>query len=133
AAIQYQVRVLEMDGLGWRESLYSRLRPVAHQGSTTVWTAGRDLTRALADRAVRVVTGPRVVAPSEVTAQVAQSSIRKVASRWTRHADGPIDRAITVAYTPDLEELRDGYQLTVSGRKIDQGILARMVVDETRV
>ncbi|MHC5541979.1 hypothetical protein ACYOEI_27480, partial [Singulisphaera rosea] len=46
--MQYQVRVLEMDGLGWRETLYSRLQPAARQGNATVWTGDGAVVAALA-------------------------------------------------------------------------------------
>src|SRR3954454_21901392 len=96
--IQYHVKLLEMDGLGWRESLYTRLRPVTRQGACNVWTADRDLTRPLTDRASRVVMSPHVMAQSDAVAHFARRSSRRVASQLTRHADGPVDHAVAVAY-----------------------------------
>ncbi|MCA1684498.1 MAG: hypothetical protein LC745_00630, partial [Planctomycetia bacterium] len=51
-AIAYQLKIVEMNGLGWRSSLYSQLQPVARQGSATVWTATRETANRLADRAL---------------------------------------------------------------------------------
>jgi hypothetical protein len=131
--IQYQVKLLEMDGLKWRESLYSRLVPIARQGNCAVWTASRDVVKPLVERAERVVMNPRVLAHSDAAAHYSQRTTRRVASQLTRHADGPVDHAIAVAYTPDFEEVREGCQFTVSGRKLDQGMLIKLVVDETRI
>lgn len=131
--IQYHVKLLEMDGLKWRESLYSRLVPVTRQGGCSVWTAGRDVARPLAERASRVVMSPQVLAQSDAVAHYSQRTTRRVASQLTRHADGPVDHAIAVAYTPDFEDLREGCQLSVSGRKLDQGVLVKLVVEETRI
>src|SRR4051812_35803557 len=60
--IGYQVKLLEMNGLGWREALYARLRPVKRQVNATVWTADRELAAELAKCAGDVLTAPRVTA-----------------------------------------------------------------------
>ena len=132
-AIAYHVRFLEMDGLGWRESLYPRLSPVARRGTATVWTAAREVVPDLKSRALNVVPAPRVVAKSGAVAHLSVRKTRKVAADMTRHADGPFDHATRVAYTPEYEELREGFQATVTGRKLDQGVLARLVLEDSRV
>lgn len=129
----YQVKLLEMDGLGWRESIYSRLQPVARQGTCTIWTAGRDLMKPLMEKASHVVMNPQVMAMSDSMAHYSHRTSRRVASQLTRHADGPIDHAVAVAYVPHFEEVREGCQFTLTGRKLDQGILTRVIVEETRV
>jgi hypothetical protein len=131
--IQYRVKLLEMDGLNWRESLYARLQPIARQGSCAVWTANREVSKAVVDRASRVLMSPQVLAEPDAVAAYSQRTIRKVASQLTRHADGPLDQAVAVAYTTSHEDLREGCQFTMAGRKLDQGMLVKMVVEETRV
>ncbi|MHC5539803.1 hypothetical protein ACYOEI_16410, partial [Singulisphaera rosea] len=84
-------------------------------------------------RAARVVMAPRVTAAPESLAHVSQLVTHKVTAQLTRHADGPVDQAIAVAYTPEQEDVRDGCQFTISGRKLDQGVLAKVVVDDTRI
>ena len=42
-AIAYTVRIVETEGLGWREAVLTRLTPVTRQGAATVWTASRDV------------------------------------------------------------------------------------------
>ncbi len=133
APIAYRVRFLEMDGPGWRETLYSQLRPVARRGTVTVWTAGRTALAALNGRAVSVVQAPRVIARSGGMAHLSMKKTRKVVTDLNRHADGPFDHATRVAYTPEYEDIRDGFNASVTGRKLDQGILARVVLDESRV
>ena len=122
-----------MKGLGWRESLYSRLQPVTRQGGATVWTADHETVEALVARSSPVVRAPRVSSPEKAAARVTQSSTRKLATHLTRHADGPVDRAVPVSYTPDYEEVGEGFQMTISGREIDQGVLAWVLLEETRV
>ena len=122
-----------MDGPGWRETLYSQLRPVARRGTATVWTADRDAFVPLNGRAVSVVQAPQVIARSGGMAHLSMKKTRKVATDLTRHADGPFDHATRVAYTPEYEDLREGFHATVTGRKLDQGVLARVVLDDSRV
>ncbi|SIO03309.1 hypothetical protein SAMN05444166_2126 [Singulisphaera sp. GP187] len=131
--IQYRVKLLEMDGLKWRESIYARLQPVSRQGSCSIWTANQELIKPLVDQASRVLMSPQVMADPDAMAVYSQRTTRKVASQLTRHADGPVDHALAVAYTTDHEDLREGCQFTMSGRKLDQGMLVRMVVEETRI
>ncbi|WP_406700807.1 hypothetical protein V5E97_18630 [Singulisphaera sp. Ch08] len=131
--IQYRVKLLEMDGLKWRESIYARLQPVARQGSCVIWTANQEVIKPLVDRASRVLMSPQLMADPDAVAAYSQRTTRKVASQLTRHADGPLDHAVAVAYTTDHEDLREGCQFTMSGRKLDQGMLVRMVVEEVKV
>jgi hypothetical protein len=122
-----------MEGLGWRESIYSRLQPVTRQGTCTIWTAGRDLMKPLMEKASHVVMNPQMLAMSESMAHYSHRTSRRVASQLTRHADGPVDHAVAVAYLPHFEDVREGCQFTLSGRKLDQGILTKVIVEETRV
>lgn len=131
--IRYHVRLLEMEGVKWRESLYSRLTPVSRQGGSAVWTADREVARSLSDRAGRVMLAPQVLAQPGAVAHFSQRATRKVASQLTRHADGPVDHAIAVAYTPDFQDVREGCQFAIVGRKLDQGMLVKIVVEESRV
>ncbi|WP_422930586.1 hypothetical protein [Singulisphaera sp. PoT] len=131
--IQYHVRVLEMNGLEWREATYSKLTPVAKQGNATVWTVDAEAAQAIAERAGRVVMSPQVMTQSEAVAHFSNRTTRRVVSKLTRLADGPFDHAVAVAYSPDFEDVRDGCQFTFTGRKLDQGVLTKVVVEETQV
>lgn len=131
--IAYEVRFLKMNGLEWRGTFYSHLQPVATQGGTTVWTSDRETTRKLAETDSRVTKAPRVNAMPRSPVTIVDRASRKVASGVTRLADGPFDHATRVAYTPNYQVLSEGSMITMSGRKLDQGILACVVIDETRV
>ena len=116
-----------------RESLYSRLQPVTRRGSTTVWTASREVIDSLTGRSSQVLQAPQVVSAEKTVAHVSQSSTRRLATHLTRHPDGPVDHAVSVAYTPDYEEVGEGYKMTVSGRQLDQGVLAHLLLEDTRI
>ena len=42
AQVTYTVRMVDADGVGWREAVFCRLKPVTRQGSATVWTFPRE-------------------------------------------------------------------------------------------
>src|SRR4051794_6833438 len=131
--VQFRVRLLEMDSLSWREPLYNKLHPVARQETCAVWTCDREVAKSLSEMSARVVMSPQLLAEPGAVAHFSQKSSRRVVSQLTRHADGPVDHAVSVAYAPDIEELREGCQFTMSGRQLDQGMLVKLVVDESRI
>jgi hypothetical protein len=131
--ITYDVSVLTVQGLEWRSTFFAELQPVTSQGGGTVWTASGETARRLAELDSKVLRAPRMMAGPRAVAHISDRANRKVASGVTRLADGPFDQATRVAYTPHYEEIREGLALTLTGRKLDQGVLACMVVDETRV
>ncbi|GAC1474572.1 MAG: hypothetical protein NVSMB9_25190 [Isosphaeraceae bacterium] len=129
AMITYQVRLLEMNGLEWRTSVYSQLQPVARQGTATVWTAPRSLASTLTEKAARVLAVPQVTAYSQARATIYQNKTRNVVREISREADGPVNHASFVGYTPKLENESEGWSAKVAGRKIDQGVLTNVVLD----
>jgi hypothetical protein len=131
--IAYNVRVLNMNGLEWRGALFSQLRPVACRGGSTVWTTSRETAQKLADRDPKGLTAPRVTTASQSVAHLFQRTNRKVSSGLNRLADGPFDHATQVAYTPSYEQVREGWAITLTGRKIDQGVLVCAVLEDTRI
>jgi hypothetical protein len=132
--VQFRVKLLEMDGLSWRETLYNKLQPVTRQETCTVWTCDREVAKTLAEKSARVLMSPQLMAEPGAVAHFSQKASRRVVSQLTRHADGPVDHAISaVAYAPDVEELREGCQFTMSGRQLDQGMLIKLVADDSRI
>jgi hypothetical protein len=131
--ISYDVRVLKMNGLEWRGAFYSQLQPITSQKGGAVWTASRETAERLAELDPNGLKAPRMTASSQGLAHFSDRGNRKVASGLARLADGPFDHATRVAYTPQYEEIRDGLALTMTGRKLDQGVLACVVLDESRV
>ncbi len=136
--IMYETWVVEMDGLGWRETMGHDLQLVTRQGGATVWTAPEGVVKPLLDKMAesskdRLLRAPRVTARSQHVATISTNETRKLATKLTRHADGPVNCASAVAYTPDYEEVHTGFRVTMSGRKLDQGVLAKLVAEDTRI
>ena len=127
----YNVRVLTMDGLDWRTSSYTRLQPVAHQGTSTIWTADRALAASLADRA-------KGSSPCHTIMAVGEAALTKVdavnyIAAMDRVADGPMNQSSAIAFMPRPEQLEERFSIKVSGRKIDQGVLTKIALEETHV
>ena len=131
--ISYSVQSIEMIGLGWRGEFFNRLQPVTSQGGATVWTTGVEAARALAEKAPKSLKAPRVTSASQAVAHVLHRNNRKFASSVRRSAPGAGDEITRVAYTPSYEEVREGFAISLSGRKIDQGVLTCVALDETTV
>ena len=127
----YQVRVLTMDGLDWRTSSYTRLQPVAHQGTSTIWTADRALAASLADRAKGTSPCHTITAVGEAVMTKADS-VNYVAA-MDRVADGPINQSSAIAFVPRPERIEEKFAIRVAGRKLDQGVLTKLAIEETHV
>jgi hypothetical protein len=127
----YQVRVLTLDGLDWRTSSYSRLQPVAHQGTSTIWTADRALAASLLDRAKGSSPCHTIMAVGEAVMTKADA-VNYIAAVG-RVADGPVNQSSAIAFVPRPEQLEERFSIKVEGRKLDQGILTKMVLEETHV
>jgi hypothetical protein len=131
--ITYQWKFMEVDGPGWRSALHPQLQQVARQGAATVWTASRETASKLAEMASSVVGSPRVTADPQGRSTVHSGTVRRLVTEVTREADGPVNHASFVGYVPRLEAFQEGYSAEVSGRKLDQGLLASLTLVNSRI
>jgi len=122
---------VEAEGLGWREAVFTRLKPVTRQGAATVWTVPRDATTRLLEQVTKnpsgtVVQTPKITAFSGVAASVHFRSNRKLVTRVAWKGDD---------YAPEAaaEDVRVGWHTTMVGRKLDQGILVQIVLEDTQI
>ncbi len=131
--VGYQIKVLEMKGLEWRGDLHDKLTPVARQGGATIWTASRDLLPLLTKESGQVVYSPKAATGQEVPAQIRNQLQRAIVANLKRVADGPFGQATRLSYQPEIDHVRESFSIAVRCRKLDQGVLARVVIDETRL
>ena len=127
----FQVRVLTLDGLEWRTSSYSRLQPVTRQGTSMIWTADRALAALLTDRARSTTAYGKIMATGEA-AMTRVEPVNYIAS-MDRYADGPINQSSAIAFMPRPDRVDERFAVKLSGRKLDQGILARIALEDTHV
>ena len=133
--IACEVQVVTVEGLGWRDAAYSRLKPAARQGSATVWTADRELKAKLEQACVsgRSVKAPKVSANPEAVATVNSDRVQDYISHVDRISDGPINAGTMLAFHPEVGTIREGFNAVFAGRRLDQGVLAKVKVTESHV
>jgi hypothetical protein len=131
APISYTVKMVEADGVGWRASAMSQLKPVTRQGAATVWTLPRSASKNLIQEIKNsspnaVVQGPRVIALPGVPASIQVRQNRKFVTQVAWNGDDSAPQG-----TP--EDVRIGWHTTLVGRKLDQGILVKIVFEDTEI
>ena len=129
--IQYTVRFVETEGLGWREAVFTRLTPVTRQGSATVWTVPGDVRSRLLQSALEKQGSPVVQTPviKAWSGSPVHFSIRKNQQLITQVAWDGNDRP----ETGKPETVRTGPVGTMTGRQLDQGVLVQLVLEDTEV
>ncbi len=131
APICYTVKMVEAEGVGWRASAMSHLRPVARQGAATVWTLPKGATKSLIHEISKkpsgvVVQSPRLVALSGMPAAIQIRQNRKFVTQVAWDGDEAAPKG-------SPEEVRVGWHSTIVGRKLDQGILVKIVFEDTEI
>jgi hypothetical protein len=129
AQITYNVQMVETQGVGWREGVFTRLKPVTRQGSATVWTVPRDAAKQLLDEFSRcpnakILAAPKVTALSGAPAAVQFRNNRPLVTQvaWSGQE---------AAAEAAPEHVRAGWHTTMVGRKLDQGVLVQVVFEDT--
>jgi hypothetical protein len=129
--ITYTVRMVEADGVGWREAVFASLKPVTRQGSATVWTLPLDASTHLLNIVTKnpsasVVQAPKVTSQSGSPATIQCRSKRQLVTQvaWNNQESSP---------SSIPENIRVGWHTTLVGRKLDQGILVQLVFEDTVV
>lgn len=102
--IEYRVRFLDVDGLTWRESLASQFHRVKTEGPATAWTAPRHVGESLAKSGAKILAAPACLVEENKKAEI----------RWSA-TEGKGDAQS---------------RLAMSGRKLDQGVLTHIVVED---
>jgi hypothetical protein len=130
--IIYTVRYIQAEGLGWREAVFTRLKPVSRQGAATVWTVPQDATTRLLEQvtmspAGTILQAPRLTAFSGATASIHSRSSRKLVTQAAWNGDDHVPQTVAP------ENVRVGWHTTMVGRKLDQGILVQIVLEDTEV
>jgi hypothetical protein len=129
--IRYTVRFIETEGMCWREAVFTRLTPVTRQGGATVWTAPgnvkqRLLQQALQDRDSRPIQTPEIHAWSGSPVHFSIHNSRSLVTQVAWDGDDRPEPG-------KRETVRTGPVGTMTGRKIDQGILVQLVLQDTEV
>jgi hypothetical protein len=131
ALITYTFRYVETEGLGWREDVITRLKPVARQGGATIWTAPDDVaTRLLASvatsPAAKMLQSPKVKGSNGAPVHLMSRCNRELVTQVSWNAGSH-------KTTRAPEKVRTGWVATMVGRALDQGVLVRLVLEDTEI
>lgn len=129
--ISYQVRVVEVDGLGWRGRLAEQLHRVERPGPAMVWTAGRAILPGLVEGA-KVVQAPKVSSGGTTPVAVTVDATMEVSTVCCA-SKGEACATRKAAGCASDPHARNGLHLELKGRKLDQGVLAHVVADDNSV
>jgi len=117
--------------VGWREAVFTRLKPVTRQGAATVWTLSHDATKRLLNEvsknpATHVLEAPKVTSFDGAPATIFFRRNQKLVTQVAWNGD-------EVAPEGASEAVRVGWHTTMVGRKLDQGILVKLVFEDTEI
>jgi len=125
--LSYQFQVVELHGLKWREAALSVLRPVTRQGAVQVWTAPRDFLRCLPEESLAgCLTVPCLSAAPQTPAHLTTKKHRVYVCSEPGYRGAELQPAET-------QSIREGLTATIAGRKLDQGVLVQLVLEDTDV
>ncbi|MGO9598403.1 MAG: hypothetical protein ACLP7Q_10485 [Isosphaeraceae bacterium] len=124
--INYEFRIVEVHGLQWREAASHGLKPVTSRGGVNVWTAPRDFFKSLPQETLIETAKPTLRSVAQAAAHMTMRKNRPFVTQvaWRGEGEGPRETT---------EIVREGVAATVSGRPIDQGILAQLVIEDTDI
>ncbi len=132
--ITCQVEMMTIEGLGWRSAAYSRMKPAARQGAATIWTADRSLKATLEASSVgRSIKAPKVTTATDAVASVNSDVTQNYIRHVERVSDGPINGASQLAFKPEVATLCEGFSAQFAGRRFDQGVMAKVKINESHV
>lgn len=124
--ITYRFRSVEVRGLAWRD-VGIGLKPVAQHSAVSVWTCPDDFVDRLPAEAVAVAETPSAVKG------LSQTPVHLASSRNQQFVTRVVNKGKSKSPEPIVESVREGVTATVVGRKIDQGVLTQLVIDDVDV
>lgn len=124
--ITYRIRSVAVRGLDWRQA-GAGLKSVAQHNAVSVWTSPDDFLDRLAGADTAVGVAPVAVkgkaqSPVHITTRKNQEFVTQVVWKGKDKAPRPV-----------TEKVRAGLAATIVGRKLDQGVLAQVVIDDVDV
>ena len=132
--VSFRVRMLEMPGLEWRSAVYGQLEKVGDKNGATVWTGPVSVLEKLEEEADGgIMIAPRVTCQEGFEASLRTGTERRYVAYLHRKSDGPVMQGSAVAFLPEVRGCQDGLGAKLSGRKVDQGMLLRLDLEESQV
>jgi len=125
-----EIHFFEMNGLDWKEAISPKLRLVKTSPGFRVWTGEAGVLGELRKRMKGEIQAPRVTAEENGLATVNNThnvfyaaSVTWVGTKNSGHG----------GFQPTVGKVQNGTVVSVSGRKIDQGMLVRVHIDNKKL
>jgi hypothetical protein len=123
--------MVDTEGIGWREAIYTQLKPVTRQRAATVWTVSRDgmkqlVTELTKNPATQSLQSPKVTSFNGVPATIQHRNKREFVSQVAWNGE-------KTASAGARDGVRVGWHTTMIGRALDQGVLVQIVFEDTAV
>jgi hypothetical protein len=133
-----ELRAVEFDGVRWRQTVGTRLRPLAHPDGLSVWLAdsaarGEFLAVAHAERGDAPADAPKLSAAEGVAIRFAMRNPIHYVAHVERVADGPVGEARRVGFIPRTAQVADGFQVQLSGRAVEGGTCLKVQIEDVRL
>ncbi len=132
--IYCEVRMMTVEGLGWRSTAYSRMKPAARQGAATIWTADRSIKAALeAMSKGKSITAPKVTLFDDQLGSIRSDNTQDYIRHLERVSDGPINGASQLSFQPEAATICEGFSAEFAGHRFDQGVMTKVKINESHV
>jgi len=133
STIDFEVRIVDCDGLAWRGSILPRLSFQGYQGGSSAWVADAEALDALIEtleaRAdTKVLGAPRIQAAAGTPATFQSWTSRHV----VLHAEA-VRMASASAFRPIVAPVEDGVRLMLRGQPVARGLKLTLEVEDTRI
>ncbi len=138
ASTSYRTAVYWMSGFDLRETMFADSDPVARRGNATIWVAKKATGELVKKRSSRSEAHSTIIAPAILVEDgqegvIHLESTKTLKTSLARHADGPMNHASEVAYTPKDERIPETFDLKIHGRRMDQGMLITLCLDDHHI
>lgn len=130
--ITYEVKILETRGVDWRAAVHSRLETIPTRGAFAVWSAEKSVVTDLVASTGKVEAAPRVTSYSGATARIFNTSTSHGNNSLVAR-DSQLTRTGLSASPLSVTPSTSGYSVQITGRQLDQGVLARVQIEDRRV
>jgi RNA polymerase sigma factor (sigma-70 family) len=126
--VSTEVRFIEMKGIDWTDGLKTKLKPVNTKPGFKVWTSEVGVVDDLRKSMKNEVQAPRVSTAEGALATI-DNSVKRYFVADAVWEPGP-ERS---GFRPVVGNLFDGVKVQITGRKIAQGMLVRVNIDDQRL
>ncbi|WZO99638.1 hypothetical protein EP7_001249 [Isosphaeraceae bacterium EP7] len=131
--VSFEIRVVEMKGLGWRADFQQQLKPVSTREGKSAWTIDQVVLKSLLEECNETTAAPRVTTFEGADATVKTGKPWKIVSSVREVVDAPKGVIKGAAYLPKVASVDSGDSVKASGRQLEQGMLVDVSWDVQQV